>query len=133
MGAGDSGMAGVTNPFPSSRGCLLLCGNTIKEAPTLVDLKVGGRAGSYLWPEYSVADEPVMVETGSTGGLTDGDSQLEDSWASLSPKYQSEPWISDFDDLRLDIDEQHVIVHQPNCKSGGYEWEMVDRKQDYGP
>lgn len=132
MGASESGVADVINPFPDSSECLLLCGETIKEVPALVELKFGSRTGSCLWPEHSVADEPVMAETSSTGGLTDGESQLEDSWASLSPKCQCEHWISDFDDLRLDIDEQHVIVHQPDRKRGGFEWEMVDRKQDYG-
>lgn len=81
----------------------------------------------------SCSTPPLPSNAASTwiDSLTDGESSLDESWASLPARPPSEQWITDFDDLRLGYDNR-VFVHQGSRKKCEDSWEVVDRRPDVG-
>lgn len=135
MGAGDCAITDVAVPFPQRLERTLFfvhatnsgaaSGHSLFCPQTTTCVWDAGRSGVKTPVQHS-------VEESWTESMTDGESNLEDSWVSLSSDHQSEPWVSDFNDLRLDLDTR-LPVYQQNRKSGDNGWELIDRKQHFGP
>jgi hypothetical protein len=111
MGAQEgSGPGEMSSAFPSGLECRALSSNPRRIRTSIANSKADSRATNW-------ADS-----------LTDGESELEDSWASISARPQLEQWVSDFNDLRLGLDEP-VFVNHGYRKGEEDGWEVIDRQR----
>jgi hypothetical protein len=130
MGAStsESELTSILVPFPRplERSLLFMAANVIGR-----DMIGCAANPGTLDAIYETTLLPLKGELSWVESLTDGESNLEESWASLPAGSQQEQWIFDFDDLRLDYDE-HVSVQQHNRKGFEDGWEVIDRKPGFG-